>query len=91
MAPVALIALSCGAAVISEGEDYQLGSPVRTIVEMVLHGRLSRAFYTEPAVWKLCLELLEIHLGSKVQQGSSKLLPSAVCEDCPVPFLEQVF
>lgn len=51
VSPVALSALSCSAAVYTGGEDYQLGSPVRTITEMILCGRLSSSFYTQRAVW----------------------------------------
>lgn len=95
-APVASSAPSCGPAVYTRGEDYQLGSPVRTITEMILHGRLSSAFfYTAkgvgsyaasgwPMKWPLCLELLGLQLLLIRCDGEASKLQTATeckCED----------
>lgn len=83
VAPVALSALSCGSAVYTRGRRLS-GSPVRTITEMILHGRLSSVFLdTASSVgsyaasgwhmkWALCLQLLGIHLLHKVRQESQQ-------------------
>lgn len=86
VAPVALSALSCGATLYTGGEDYQWGSPVRTISEMIPRGRFSGAFITHSQCpgWHLPGALGNTVATHKVQWGSQQVPICRwvqVCED----------
>lgn len=84
------MALSCGAAVVSGGEDYRLGSPERAITGMSSMAGMPEPFTPSQRWGGLCPQLLEIHLGNKVQWGSQQLQTAAECtvgRRRPVPSL----